>query len=120
MKLFYHLGNPERGWNDPPVLLHTGSSAPPQVSQQGQKRTLLNKRVAFPVLGAGTTGSSLPQSNLSTSGAPPPLAAGSPPLATGALGTEKELDLLFACKLGFMYIKYLGLGGSSILSCTNS
>ena len=45
------------------------------MAQQTQKRTLLNKRVAFPVLGAGSTTSSSPESNLSALG-PPPLAAG--------------------------------------------
>ena len=83
--LEYHfsnfIGNPERGWNDPPVLLHTGGNVTPQVAQQTQKRTLLNKRVAFPVLGAGSTASSSQESNISASG-PPPLAAGS--LGTGS------------------------------------
>ena len=52
------------------------------MAQQTQKRTLLNKRVAFPVLGAGSTASSSPESNLSASG-PPPLAAG--PLGSAGL-----------------------------------
>ena len=64
-------GNADRGWNDPPVLLHTEGGVAPQVIQQPQKRTLLNKRVAFPVLGAGGTASNSPDSKPGSGSAPP-------------------------------------------------
>lgn len=52
-------GNPERGWNDPPVLLHGSDLTKPPLNQ-GQspaKRTLLNKRVAHPgIFSGGGTG----------------------------------------------------------------
>ncbi|CAD5120412.1 DgyrCDS8978 [Dimorphilus gyrociliatus] len=38
-------GNDERGWNDPPMFLHTNDGVQPSSTQ---KRTLLNKRVAYP------------------------------------------------------------------------
>ncbi|XP_064637042.1 steroid receptor RNA activator 1-like [Lineus longissimus] len=42
-------GNHERGWNDPPVILHN-----PSAENRTPKKNLLNKRVAYP---AGSSGS---------------------------------------------------------------
>ena len=74
LNLFFAItGNPERGWNDPPVLLHSGGNL--SSSQPTQKRSLLNKRVAFPVLGAGSRSSALPAEH--DASLPPPVTAGS-------------------------------------------
>ena len=54
-------GNAERGWNDPPMFLHTpGVTAPPQ-GPSPAKRTPLTKRIAHPGLyGANAAQSSQP------------------------------------------------------------
>lgn len=43
------MGNYDKGWNDPPMV-----SKPPSTTVQQTKRTILNKRVAFPVNSANT------------------------------------------------------------------
>lgn len=61
--IFFYLGNAERGWNDPPMFLHTpgvGSTNP-----SSSKRTSLNKRVAHPGLfGVPGTAKPLPSGNI--------------------------------------------------------
>ena len=52
-------GNADRGWNDPPVLLHTSTSASSVSVTPTTNRALLNKRVAAPELGAPVCNSNL-------------------------------------------------------------
>jgi len=69
------LGNHERAWNDPPVFAYQPGSATKDQEDQanqpasGQKKTLLNKRVAFPLT---TTGSAPTVQILQPGGLPPP------------------------------------------------
>ena len=48
-------GNIERGWNDPPVFLHSVTDSKPGESVTPGKRTLLTKRVAHAGLYGNTT-----------------------------------------------------------------
>ncbi|KAF0305550.1 Steroid receptor RNA activator 1 [Amphibalanus amphitrite] len=75
-RIHWISGNHDKAWNDPPVFAYDAASA----AQAKQKRTPLNKRVAFPVTGTAGQGSPL----LSGQG-PPPMAPGQgpPPLRPG-------------------------------------
>lgn len=67
-------GNHDRAWNDPPVFAYTG--APPKTengNSSNPRRTMLNKRVAFPLSGGVQPSTPLSASGPPPIGTPPPL-----------------------------------------------
>jgi len=68
-------GNHDRAWNDPPVLAYTANA---QKSDDGNpvanpRRSLLNKRVAFPLSGGASPSAPLSASGPPPFGIPPPM-----------------------------------------------
>ncbi|EFX89230.1 steroid receptor RNA activator 1-like protein [Daphnia pulex] len=67
----FRPGNHDRAWNDPPVFSYQQGDAKPEENGNTAKKTLLNKRVAFPLSGGSTT-SQTPATSLPPIGLPPP------------------------------------------------
>ncbi|XP_064609383.1 steroid receptor RNA activator 1-like [Liolophura sinensis] len=78
-------GNPERGWNDPPVFSFAPSST--NTAESSPRRTVLNKRVAFPLSGP----TNIPASSDSGDGSLLPPESG-PPVTSGVLLLPPALD----------------------------
>ena len=74
------VGNVERGWNDPPMLLHTADGAPPAVTPP--RRNPLTKRVFHTgITGPGPSpGGTPPAGPIPVGSTPPKAGVGPPPL----------------------------------------